>query len=652
MIKLLQKYKMYVLVVGGVLIMVSFLLGDALRQINSFANDSQTMYHVDGTKVSHSELNSASIHLEGIKRVINNDLMKSLKMDDDGTQWQLVTAAAEKAGLVGGPADGRAIALQIATMNLTRQYGTEQAGYSDWKKNFMSQTGLNEQQADARINQLADTYLASAGRSGNATLEGANALAEYRGLGRLLASYRDVPQTSANRITAEARRQLDVAMIKYIYVPLTEASIAAAPAPTPEEMQAQFEKHKDTTVGTGEDGVGYRQNDRVTYTWFSIDKAATSSAVRIDPIEVQRRAIPRQTAEGTLDPAVRRQVEDEIRAEMTQRVIDDFSREVRAEFLRDSALLPDKNGYKVLPADWKKPDMAAAVSAALQRLPANERSALSVSTVNTVSTPQDARAFVMEKGIGTSMLSRTGQQPIFLRDVLFGAKELDKPAGRVPAQVGLPITTPFTGRDGTLYFAMLDSALPAASPKSLDEVRAQVEKDIRKAKALQTLKAEIEGVLPAIVVLGISDAPTQLEKLGYPGLTVQSGFAQRARGVATEQGAAAQEELQDIGFVDAVLTHAETLDPGLKVTPESALDRTFVHALAGGSGAVLTQVTGLRPLTQEAFRYLFAFDQDLRARLMYQDMPKVDVTPFNTDKLVKRLNVTGLDRTKKNNDAP
>jgi acetolactate synthase-1/2/3 large subunit len=36
--------------------------------------------------------------------------MKSLKMDDDGTQWQLVTAAAEKAGLVGGPADGRAIA--------------------------------------------------------------------------------------------------------------------------------------------------------------------------------------------------------------------------------------------------------------------------------------------------------------------------------------------------------------------------------------------------------------------------------------------------------------------------------------------------------------------------------------------------------------
>ncbi|MDP1660919.1 MAG: hypothetical protein Q8L55_03305, partial [Phycisphaerales bacterium] len=103
MIKILQKYKMYILVVGGVLIMISFLLGDALRQINTFANDTQTMYNVDGSKVSHSDLNTASIHLEGIKRVINKDLMKSLKMDDDGTQWQLVTAAAEKAGLVGGP---------------------------------------------------------------------------------------------------------------------------------------------------------------------------------------------------------------------------------------------------------------------------------------------------------------------------------------------------------------------------------------------------------------------------------------------------------------------------------------------------------------------------------------------------------------------
>lgn len=650
MIKLLQKYKMYILVVGGVLIMISFLLGDALRQINSFANDSQTMYTVDGSKVSHSALNSASIHLEGIKRVINNDLMKSLKMDDDGTQWQLVTAAAEKAGLVGGPADGRAIAQQIATMNLTRQYGTEQASFTDWKKNFMTQTGLNEEQADARINQLADTYLASAGRSGNASLEGANALAEYRGLGRLLDSYRDVPQTSANRITAEARRLLDVALIKYIYVPLTEARIAAAPVPTPEEMQAQFEKHKDTTIGTGENGAGYRQDDRVTYTWFSIDKAATSKAVRVDPIEVQKRAIPRQSADGTLDPAVRRQIEDEIRGEMTQRAIADFTSEIGAEFLRESALLPDKNGYKVLPPDWKKPDFTTAVAAALQRLPAGVRSTLALSTINSVTTPQDARAFVLESGIGTSMLSRTGQQPLFLRDVLFGAKELGKPAGRLPAQVGRPITTPFTGRDGTLYFVMLDSALPAASPASLEEVRAMVEKDLRKAKALQTLKAEIEGVLPAVVVLGMSDAPVQLEKLGFPGLAVQNGIAQRARGVATEQGTPAQDELQDIDFVDATLSRAEKLDPSLKVSPESALDRTFVHALGGGSGAVLTQVTGLRPLTEEAFRYFFVFDQDLRARLTYQDMPKIDVAPFNTDKLIKRLNVTGLDRTKKNID--
>lgn len=656
MIKVLQKYKMYVLVVAGVLIMISFLLADALKQIGTYSHDNERIYTVDGQKVTRSDLQKAAIHLDGLKRVVNNELMKRLNLDDDSTQWQLAAAAAERAGLVGGPADGRALAQVIASQSMMREFGTEQAGYTDWKKNLMERMGINEEQADARISQLTETYLASAGRTGNASYEGSNAFAEYKGLMRLMQSYGDVPQTSENRMAAEARRLLDVAVIKYVYVPLTEARIAAAPAPTAEEMQAQFDKFKDTPVGTGENGAGYRQNDRITYTWFSIDKAAISKAVKIDPVEVQKRALTR-VGDGKVDPVVRRQIEDEIRGEQTQRAIDDFTSALRTEFLRNSALLPDKDGYKALPADWKKPDIAAAVAAALQRLAADKKSGLPAPQVHVVATPQDARAFIQEKDIGTTMLARPGQQALFLRDVLFGAKELGKPAGKVAAQIGLPIPTPFTGRDGNLYFVMLDSAIPSATPKSLDEVRAEVEKDLRKTKALATLKNELDGVLAPIMMFGMTDAPTQLEKLGYPGLAVQSGLAQRfmmqsqGQGIFSEQGLPGQREVQDTGYIDAILTRAEKLDPSLKVAPDTAPDRTFVYPFSSSSGVALTQITGLRPLTQETFRLAVA-DPRFRVILESKEMSRADVAPFKTDSLIKRLNVVGVDRTKKNDEGP
>jgi hypothetical protein len=653
MIKLLQKYKMHILVVAGIFVIISFLLADALKQIGNYSNDSKRVYTLDGQKVTHEELNRAGTHLEGLKRVINNDLMKNWQLEDDATQWQLAAAAAERAGLVGGPADGRAYAMQIATYRLTQEFGTREARFTDWKKNLMAKFGLTEEQTDARISQAADALLAGAGRTGNALAEGANAFAELRGLERLRQTYRDVPQTSENRMAAEARRLLDTAIIKYVYIPLTEARIAAAPAPTQEEMQARFEKLKDTPIGNGQ-GSGYRQNDRATYTWFAIDKAAVSKAMKVDPIEVQKRALAKAT-DGKIDPVVRRQIEDEIRGTMTQAAIDDFVGSLRTEFLRASALLPEKEGYKVLPADWKKPDLAAALTAAISRLPADRKAAFPAPQVNQVTVPQDARSFIQEKGIGTSMITRSGQAPVYLRDVLFGAKEFNKPAGRIPMQAGLPLTTPFTGNglggSQNLYFVMLDSAIPSASPKSLDEVRPLVEKDLRKIKALETLSKDVESVLAPIMMFGTGDAPALLEKIGYPGLMVQSGEASRVNGVMTDQRRQAQPEVEDQAYVDAVMTRAEKLDPGMKIAPDSAPERTFVHSLGSGSGVVLTQITGLRPLTQEDFRLAFVFSDQLRDRLLFQDVKPPEAPPFKTDALIKRLNVTGIDRTKKNDDA-
>ena len=59
MIKLLQKYKMYILVVAGILIMVGFLLGDFIRQLSQYSMENERVYTLDGKKVSKADLQNA-----------------------------------------------------------------------------------------------------------------------------------------------------------------------------------------------------------------------------------------------------------------------------------------------------------------------------------------------------------------------------------------------------------------------------------------------------------------------------------------------------------------------------------------------------------------------------------------------------------------
>jgi len=93
MIKVLQKYKMYVLVVAGVLIMISFLMADAIRQLTQYSIENERVYNIDGSKVSRSDLNQAAIHLEGLKRALGNEMPKTtFGLDDDATQWQLAAS--------------------------------------------------------------------------------------------------------------------------------------------------------------------------------------------------------------------------------------------------------------------------------------------------------------------------------------------------------------------------------------------------------------------------------------------------------------------------------------------------------------------------------------------------------------------------------
>jgi hypothetical protein len=255
------------------------------------------------------------------------------------------------------------------------------------------------------------------------------------------------------------------------------------------------------------------------------------------------------------------------------------------------------------------------------------------------------------------MLPRSGQQMALARDVLFAAKEFGKPAGRLPAQVGLPIPTPFSSFDGNLYYVMIDSALPSASPKSLDEVRPQVEADLRKVKALAQLKTDIESRIQPVVEQGMTAAPAQLALAGFPGLTVISAQAQRAGaeqgngGLVNDNGLPTQPEVQDKAFVEAAVSRAEKLDPALHVDKDTAQDRTFVHALGNGKGVVLAQVTGLKPITLEQFRQISA-EPRFRAMVEAMEIGRDSPRPFATDALMKRFNVTGLEAHKASGDEP
>ncbi len=107
MVKVLRKYNKYILVVGGSLLMVAFLMPTAINELRTDPMK-QVVAHIGDDGVRQRELFDAETNFRAVKTVMPAFLFGAIGTPIvDGAHWYLLAREARAGGFVGGEQDGR-----------------------------------------------------------------------------------------------------------------------------------------------------------------------------------------------------------------------------------------------------------------------------------------------------------------------------------------------------------------------------------------------------------------------------------------------------------------------------------------------------------------------------------------------------------------
>jgi hypothetical protein len=640
MLKLLKKYKMWILAIFGVFIMISFLLADTLqRQAQNIAHN-QRVFTMDGEKVTSGHAAAASLAVESLRRTLPPNLLQAIRLPDEGRteNWMMRTHEAERAGLNGGPVDGRQFAddlgqgiLQMAVQRILTQ--DERARGVTWQQKLQQTENLTDEQLATLLASQGSTLIDRTTNTREPAVSGADVFANLRAIGRMTEEVAQIGVASAPRMQKFAQ-QLDQAFVAYVVVTVDEKQLAAQPEPAEAELQAHFDRFKNVPLNTGDFGMGLKQPDRVAATRLTIDRSAIAAAVKIDPVAVQKKLATTPPLPSTDASTHRRNVEEQLKRDLTEQIVREMASGVRAEIVRAVGTLPEQDGFRVLPADWdaSKVDLAAIAKAVTPRV--SQKFGLTLPEPVIVAKGIQTQREMAADGVLGMAIAKRGQQSIPASDVLFAAKEFKKPRQVIAAQAGLPIVEPFEDGSQNTHFVLITQAIPEASPANIDEVRARISKDARSIKAVASITAALEEVKPIAMLTSVPDAAKVLRDKGYSVGEQARANVSQARGVNPPDPVVNTPDV-----IAAAMNAARTLDPTLKIDPLTAGERTFVIAPAGKLAAVLGQVVEFKPFTQTEFQN---FGPMIAERIRQADAPALLDRTFSNPELINRLDVQDL----------
>jgi hypothetical protein len=690
MLKVVKKYNKWILVVGGSLIMVLWLLPQGLTSFRDPRK--RVIATMDGANVRANEMDATTRGYEAIK-VLAASMGPQSPLPDleaafgvrSSEHYFLLATLAERRGLVGGKADADeiwertidALAVQQARVDV-RGTGPEADRARKFMASFDPPTGVAADEIAAR-EAARQFYFDRArtvglpglrqnlgGRAGLNEEQLDHAMAVYRGVIRMIENYSSTARFSDRRVVSTARRFADRATLDYVLAG-ADRFIPGVPEPTTEEIAAHYEKYKAVEPGTGEFGIGYRKPDRVKLEWIEINRAKIAEKLTLIDTHV-RETWNAENPGGTSEQfaKARPDFENSLKTRYAEDLIklaDARFREAAGEAARK---YPAAGRFRTLPADWRTTGLsmkalADAITAGVRSDTANpddrERWRAPVEfpepLVNAETGWLDTQALGTLGGIGTSTLAR-GNDRIPFRQLALNVREF--PAGKAfnPAdallQVGLiPVfdrsLSDFTGNH---YYLRITAARPAGEPESLDEVKEQVVTDLKRIKAFDRLKAEVEKAGVASLTGGLEAAATTFTPLdaaigGTPlaPLTVKRGLVVSKERVMGADAAA----LNVPAFRDAVAAKVASLDARLNLSAQAAEARTVWMPLPGSLSAVVARVEQLDPVTQELIR---SADAGIVSAARNDELSDDGVTrwndnsPFSLAALRKNLNYRSL----------
>ncbi|MBL4594504.1 MAG: hypothetical protein JKX68_11920, partial [Flavobacteriales bacterium] len=524
MLRLIRKFQLIILAVGGSLLMVVFLFQPVLTQLAPSPLKTKVAQLDDGTTYTRMDIQRANVAISLLKRVNPRALgprsaggigLDPTSESNTALHWLLLAKQAEAAGFVGEAGYGVSWINELALQEAAFQVAPEARNQATLE----FQQGLITSQADffrryqaltmQRATELAPQYeqmmLTNASRSaGNAggTMEDVyKILAQARGIYHLLASFQSMPAYSDLHAIYAAHETLDAVAINAAVLDSSLATDAVA-EPTQEQLQAFFDTYKAQSPADNDFNIGYTQPTRIQLGWLMLEKNVFMNTVKVDRVELNK--IWRQ--DRTLYPedfaserfALERQYRDTIATDM----MIEADRLIRAQVLAATTGLPKSDGILTLPADWdsKSPRLDDIAGIIVERI--SEQFSVNLPTPSVTMIGDrwlnaNAIASLPEYGASTYRIG-SRQLPVYSLPQFF---ELTEPnTTGLDVQVMLPLVDPAsTDEIGNRFYSVV-LAVRAQGPADTiaDVTREQVVADYKSVEAFKLLSARIREFESAI----------------------------------------------------------------------------------------------------------------------------------------------------------
>lgn len=637
MFKLFRKYNKVILVWGGCLLMVAFLVPQSLTQCSGGGGD-YTIGTTDTGKVTEFERRNAAYQLEILQRLpLVGQMAGALAgQDDPALKWLLMTRDAQRLGLSAGPSEVNTI---LAVL------GVDEAGLATMAGNMRTTPDTIRATIAAWLTLDRYDQLIS-GNSYAPLLDRINALGtatQFMQQGNYQAAF-----MTANAIEGGGR--LSAPLIAHFLqeqgaTVSGEAVLIGAGRyldrvgePTEAELQKLFDDHQSKLPGFEPYGFGYRTPDRVKieYLVISIDRA--QARVQVDEAEAyeyyeqNKAALRPDPTTGETPPysAVRGAIIDALKQQKAAALADRMAKSALAQMFEAQRGLEEKSGYKVLPEDFKPID--------LQRIADDLDLEYQVEPQVFNETDHWTAVTALEQlpGLQYAMMQRRPQ--VSMTQYIMSAKQMEPASDNALVterlQVGLP-GSPLIGADRSRILFRLTAAEPAHDAADLEAVREQVVQDARMLAAYHKLlddretwesKAEESGLTGVASEVGAS-------------LVVIPSVARRV----PVAGGMSVPPIRDIGtseqLVREMFEHAIAADAS-----EGGLAEATAASRIGAAGVderlslAVFEVDGYRPITRG--QYTRALRDTGLAWMIDVSLFSGEDDPLSFDAVAKRVNWT------------
>lgn len=688
MLKWFRLYNKFILVIGGCLLMVAFLIQPVLSMFMPHPGN-QPLGTIGGVEITLADQQDAGRELAMARQTHQ---LIAMITGEEPLQWLLMKQEAAKLGI---SASGYEVTELLTNLGVTEPMLADQAKNSgatvlaikdalaSWLtvQNYKELLiGTAHSSPVQKIRAMSDTQqmfnnLLSQGQN-NPQMQQMYMQYFYQRLGQIQTGAARVSKPLVEHFINDQQSRVKIA---YAQIPLTSyldkvtlesQAKETQRTVTEAELLDTFNKYKDNLPGTSKPyGFGYRFPERVKFEYLALSQEDLMPLVKIseadavafydanpnyftetvpapEPKEGEKPAEPTTRVKPYVD--VRDQIIEHLKQTKAGELGDKIIKTAQTILIGDVRSFNVVDGYRVLP-DGFKPMSLEQVALEIQKqfnvLPA---------AIKLDKDWLDKDGVAALQGIAYS--SVMGKARVEFSDYLFSVKEIERETPSAQASLRLQagvVSMPMSGYDGSRYLFRVIDAQAERSPASLDEVRMTVAEDAKKLAAFSLQLADINTWRERLTQQVLQEIAKDLgSKVEEPSAFQRRQVSMGGEGVPNVTGIG-----QDEQFVDGVFKFAmENVGDDAKAFAQLAAEkRSTVVAAPSKLALYLVRVDEVHPVTEQQFASRMTGPDALQGvgSAIQNAVLGSDITsPFEFDTLAKRVGFVSANpvETKKDTD--